>query len=172
MNKETKKIVGLLGQGTFLDNVFKFANKNIDLELVETNFKNPEYLYHTRDMADYWFVGVAENKLIASSYDDIDDYAFYKKEEFYLIPFLFFFKEYSYDKILNETTYINFKLRMEKCLSNNAKGVYEDAQDMIKYIEWYKEQGYPMYEYIPKLEAFLKEQVELWKEDFEKIKNE
>ncbi len=43
---------------------------------------------------------------------------------------------------------------------------------MIKYIEWYKEQGYPMYEYIPKLEVFLKEQIELWKDKFEKIKNE
>ncbi len=172
MNKETKIIMDLLGKGTFLDNVFKFANKNIDLELVETNFKNPEYLYHTRDMADYWFVGVAENKLIASSYDDIDDYAFYKKEEFYLIPFIFFSDEYSNGENLEEITYSNFELKIKKSLTRNALGIYEYAQDMIKYIEWYKEQGYPIYEYIPRLEVFLKGQIELWKDTFEKIKNE
>ncbi len=47
MNKEIKKIVSLLGQGTFLDNVFNFDNKNINAQDVETNFESQEYLYHT-----------------------------------------------------------------------------------------------------------------------------
>ncbi len=172
MNKETKKILSLLGKERFLDEVFKFSDESINAQDVETSFENPEYLYHTINMADYWLIGVAEGKLIASSYDNLIDYDFYDKEEFYLIPFIFFSHEYSDSESLERITYSNFELKIKKSLNRNALGVYEYAQDMIKYIDWYKEKGYPLYEYIPKLEAFLKEQLELWKEDFEKIKNE
>lgn len=171
MNKETEKIMNLLGREGFLDEVFKFSDKNINTQDVETNFESPEYLYHTRNMADYWLIGVAEGKLIASSYDNLIDYDFYDKEEFYLIPFVFFSHEYSDGKNLEKITYSNFELKIKKSLTRNALGVYEYAQDMIKYIDWYKEQGYPLYEYIPKLEAFLKEQVRFWKDKFENIKN-
>ena len=172
MNKETKEIIDLLGKETFLDEVFKFKSKNIDSEDIETNFKNPEYLYKTKDMADYWFVGVAENKLIASSYDDMDDYSFYDKEEFYLIPFLFFSKKYSNREDLDKMNYESFEYELNYDVKNKFNVTYYYSKNMIKYIEWYKEQGYPMYEYIPKLEAFLREQIEFWKDKFEKIKNE
>ncbi len=43
---------------------------------------------------------------------------------------------------------------------------------MVKYIDWYKEQSYPLYEYIPRLEFFLKEQLIIWKDKFEEIKKE
>ena len=170
MNKETERIISLLGQGSFLDNVFKFKNKNVNLKNIDTKFENPEYLYHTRNMEDYSFIGVAENKLIASSYDYTEDYSFYNKEEFYLIPFFFFSDEYSNGENLEEMTYANFESTMKLSLNDLSDITYVDAQDMIKYIEWYKEQDYPMYEYIPKLEEFLKEQVEFWKDKFEEIK--
>ena len=67
-------------------------------------------------------------------------------------------------------TYSNFESIMKLSLNDLSDITYVDAQDMLKYIEWYKEQDYPMYEYIPKLEMFLKEQVKLWKDKFEEIK--
>ncbi len=177
MNKNTKKIVNLLGNGTFIDNIYYFDTKNkqeIEEALEDLNiiYKEPEYLYMTRHMEDYWIIGVSENKLIKFSYDYQEDICFSDKEEFYLIPFMFFSDAYSNSDDLEKMTYSYFLIQIEMSLSENTKGVYEYAQDMIKYIEWYKEQGYPLYEYIPRLEVFLKGQIELWKDKFEEILKE
>ena len=68
--------------------------------------------------------------------------------------------------------YESFEYELNYDVKNKFNVTYYYSKNMIKYIEWYKEQGYPIYEYIPRLEVFLKGQIELWKDTFEKIKNE
>ena len=172
-----KKIMNLLGQGTFIDNVYYFDTKNKQeiketLEDLNITHKEPEYLYMTRHMEDYWIIGVSENKLIKFSYDYQEDICFSDKEEFYSIPFVFFANEYSNNKDVNDVKYDRFERIIKKYVYNKSIGIYEYVQDMVKYIEWYKEQDYPLYEYIPRLEVFLKEQIELWKDKFEEILKE
>jgi hypothetical protein len=176
MNKETEKIINLLGKNDWFDDVFMNVNTDMEDELPyledaeDIELPNVEWIYKTTNSYIY-FVGVSHDGLIRASADSFDA-VLHLKEEFYLIPFYLFEKQYSIN--LQEQEYSSKKIT--KALQFNVQYNFRDMFDylcnLIKYIDWYKEQGYPMYEYIPKLEAFLKEQIELWKEDFEKIKNE
>ena len=174
MNKETKKIASLLGKNDWFDDVFMNVNTDMEDELPhledaeEIELPNVEWIYKTTNSYIY-FVGVSPDGLIRASADAFDA-VLHLKEELYLVPFFLFENDYSIK--LSEDTYSTKEIT--KALQFNVKYNFRDMFDylcnLIKYIDWYKEQGYPMYEYIPKLEMFLKEQVELWKDQFEKIK--
>ncbi len=176
MNKETEKIVNLLVENDWFDDVFMFStNKDEDiggyLEGWEQEFPNTKWLYHTKTSGNYCLIGVEENRLVAAS-EDFFDYVFHNKEEFYLVPFYLFADNYASSSSLEDMKNEHLIHYLEINLDMKSINIYEYINNMIKYIEWYKKQGYPIYEYIMRLEVFLKEEIELWKEDFEKIKNE
>jgi len=176
MNKETKKIASLLGKNDWFDDVFMNVNTDMEDELPyledaeDIELPNVEWIYKTTNSYIY-FVGVSPDGLIRASADAFDA-VLHLKEEFYLIPFYLFENDYSID--LSEDTYSTKEISeiLEFNLKHNFRDVFDYLCNLIKYIEWYKEQGYPIYEYIPRLEVFLKGQIELWKDTFEKIKNE
>ena len=172
MNKETEKITNLLGESDWFDSVFIFStNKEEDLvdylKGWEQEYPNTKWLYHTKTSGNYCLIGVGENRLMAAS-EDFFDYVFHNKEEFFLVPFYLFSDTYGNSASLENMKKEHILSFLELNLEANNTNIYDYIKNMLKYIEWYKEQGYPMYEYIPKLEVFLKEQVEFWKDKFEK----
>ena len=172
MNKETKKIVSLLGRNDWFDNVFMNVNTNMEDELPyledaeDIELPNVEWIYKTTN-SNIYFIGVSPDGLIRASADAFDA-VLHLKEEFYLIPFFLFSNSY----LSNDLENLDFNELIRKLKKASSSKIYSYIEDMIKYIEWYKEQGYPVYEYIQKVEKFLKEQVEFWKDKFEEIMKE
>jgi hypothetical protein len=172
MNKETKKIMDLLDKNNWFDNIFMNTNSDMlkDKDFIPSKYKKIKeinWLLRSKNNNIY-FIGIGEEKIIAST-ADVVLYCLHEKEEFYLVPFYLFSSEYLDKNNLNNCEFDDFLFYLKRAKSYK---IYDYSINMIKYIEWYKEQGYPIYEYIPRLEVFLKEQIELWKDKFEKIKNE
>ena len=172
MNKETKKIVSLLGRNDWFDNVFMNVNTDMRSELPylkdaeDIVLPNVEWIYKTTN-SNIYFVGVSPDGVIRASADAFDE-VLHLKEELYLVPFYLFSNSY----LSNDLENLDFNELIRKLKKSSSSKIYLYIEDMIKYIEWYKEQEYFLYEYILKIEKFLKEQAELWKNKFEAIRKE
>ncbi len=172
MNKETEKIINLLGKNDWFDDVFMNVNTNMEDELPyledaeDIVLPNVEWIYKTTNSYIY-FVGVSPDGVIRASADAFDA-VLHLKEELYLVPFYLFSNSY----LSNDLENLDFNELIRKLKKSSSSKIYSYIEDMIKYIEWYKEQEYFLYEYILKIEKFLKEQAELWKNKFEAIRKE
>ena len=171
MNKETERIVSLLGGNDWFDSVFMHTGLKVieNKEFIPSKYKsiqNINWLFRTKNNNIY-FIGIGGDKIIAST-ADVVLYCLHEKEELDLVPFYLLAREYLDSNDLDNLELGDFLFYLKRAKSSK---IYDYIQDMLKYIDWYKEQGYPMYEYIPRLEVFLKEQVRFWKDKFENIKN-
>ncbi len=137
MNKETKKIVSLLGRNDWFDNVFMNVNTNMEDELPyledaeDIELPNVEWIYKTTN-SNIYFIGVSPDGLIRASADAFDT-VLHLKEEFYLIPFYLFSNSYLSNDLENlDFNEISDVIDYAKKLANKHNLELDSSEEDIK----------------------------------------